>query len=252
VSGRISSQALVAEDVPVAGRRTVYVATNKGLVYALAENGYVLWRVELGQVERLCPQIDGYGVTGTPAIDPDTNALYVADAFGRVHALDLVTGEEHPGWPIRVYADFRRELVWGALAIVGGGVYLGTGSYCDRLMEGKVIRVDLQTLEVKRWRVVPRTLGGGGGVWGWGGIAYSPARNSLYVATGNAFRGGANRGKRFREWAGYGEHIVELGLDLSVRSANHPRDIRATQDLDFVGSPVLFRDRTCGELAAAL
>ena len=54
------------------------------------------WRVELGQLERVCQQIDGYGVTGTPAIDLGTHAIYVADAFGRIHALDLATGAERP------------------------------------------------------------------------------------------------------------------------------------------------------------
>jgi PQQ-like domain len=252
VSGRISSQALVAQNVPSPGLRTVYVATTKGAVYALAENGYVRWRVELGQLERICAQIDGFGVTGTPGIDPDRNALYVADAFGRLHALDLTTGQEHEGWPVRLYSDFRRELVWGALTIVNGSVYVGTGSYCDRPMVGKVIRVELATRRVSRWHAVPGSLGGGGGVWGWGGIAFSARRGSLFVATGNAFRGGSNVGRRFREWAGYGEQLVELTPDLSVRAANHPRGIRAPNDLDFVGSPVVFRHRFCGELVAAL
>jgi len=155
----------------------VYVATTEGFVYALAENGYIRWRVELGQLERICAQIDGYGVTGTPVIDRDTNALYVADAFGRVHALDLATGVEHEGWPVRLYADFRRELVWGALTLVTGSLYVGTGSYCDRPMVGKVFRIELATRGVSRWRAVPRALGGGGGVWGWGGIAYSARRD---------------------------------------------------------------------------
>jgi PQQ-like domain len=252
VSGRVSSQALVAQDVPGAGLRTVYVATSKGVVYALAENGYVRWRVELGQLERICQQIDGYGVTGTPAIDLATHAIYVADAFGRIHAIDLTTGAERPGWPITAYTDFRRELVWGALTIVRGSLYFGTGSYCDRKMIGKVFRVDTATGGVTHWTVVPKSLGGGGGVWGWGGLAYSAARDSLYAVTGNAFEGGSNRGKRFREYAGHGEQIVELGLDLRIRGSNHPRDIRRTNDLDFVGSPVIFRHRTCGELAAAL
>ena len=97
ISGRVSAQALVAQDVPGPGQRTVYVATSKGVLYALAENGYVRWRVELGQLERVCQQIDGYGVTGTPAIDLGTHAIYVADAFGRIHALDLATGAERPG-----------------------------------------------------------------------------------------------------------------------------------------------------------
>ncbi|HMI98284.1 MAG TPA: PQQ-binding-like beta-propeller repeat protein [Gaiellaceae bacterium] len=252
VSGRISSQALVAQDVPAPGRRTVYFATSKGVVYAMSENGYVRWRVELGQFVRICPQIDGYGVTGTPAIDPATHAIYVADAFGRLHALDLTTGAELAGWPVRVYADFPQELVWGALTIVNGSVYFGTGSYCDRPMEGKVFRVVIATRTVSSWISVPRRLGGGGGVWGWGGVAYSAARGSLFVATGNAFRGGTNTGRRFRESAGFGEHIVELGPNLSVRAASHPRSLRALRDLDFVGSPVLFRHRICGELAGVL
>jgi PQQ-like domain len=252
VSGRVSSQALVAQDVPSPGLRTVYVATSKGVVYALAETGYVRWRVDLGQLERVCQQIDGYGVTGTPAIDLASRALFVADAFGRIHALDLDTGAERPGWPVTAYTDFRRELVWGALTLVRGSLYFGTGSYCDRKMVGRVFRVDVASRAVSRWTVVPTRLGGGGGVWGWGGLAYSSARDSLYAVTGNAFEGGSNRGKRFREFAGYGEHIVELGLDLRVRGANHPRKIHQLNDLDFVGSPVLFTHGSCGELAAAL
>ena len=252
ISGRVSAQALVAQDVPGPGQRTVYVATSKGVLYALAENGYVRWRVELGQLERVCQQIDGYGVTGTPAIDLGTHAIYVADAFGRIHALDLATGAERPGWPVTVYTDFRRELVWGALTAVDGSLYFGTGSYCDRKMVAKVFRVDIATGGVSQWEVVPKRLGGGGGVWGWGGLAYSAARDSLYAVTGNAFEGGTNRGKRFREYAGYGERIVELGPDLRVRGSSHPRDIHQVNDLDFVGSPVLFQHGSCGELAAAL
>ena len=252
VSGRVSSQALVAQDVPVPGRRTVYVATSKGIVYALAENGYIRWRVELGQLDRICQQIDGYGVTGTRVIDRATSALYIVDAFGRMHALDLATGAERAGWPVPVYSLYRRELVWGALTIVNGSIYFGTGAYCDRPMVGKILRVQIATRAVSSWQVVPPSRGGGGGVWGWGGVSYSSGRGSLFVATGNAFEGGSNMGKRFREWARYGEHIVELSPDLSVRSSHHPPRINAVADLDFVGSPVLFPHRSCGELAAVL
>jgi PQQ-like domain len=242
----------VAQDVPAPGRRTVYVATSKGTVYALAENGYIRWRVELGQLDRVCNQIDGYGVTGTPVIDAGTNSLYLVDAFGRLHALDLVTGAERPGWPVPVYTTWRRELVWGALTIVNGSIYFGTGAYCDRPMVGKIFRVEIASRSVSNWQVVPPSRGGGGGVWGWGGVSYSPGRGSIFVATGNAFEGGSNTGKRFREWAGYGEHIVELSPSLAVRSAHHPPRINSVADLDFAGSPVLFPHRACGELVAVL
>ena len=251
ISGRVSAQALVAQDVPVPGRRTVYVTTNKGVVYALAENGYIRWRVELGQLDRICQQIDGYGVTGTGVIDRSTRTLYLVDAFGRMHALDLVTGAERAGWPVRLYTDYRRELVWGAMTLVNGSLYVGTGSYCDRPMVGKVIRLDPATRQVSSWVSVPMRLGGGGSVWGWGGVSYNPERGSLYVATGNAFRGGSNVGKRFREWAGYGEHVVELSLDLRVLSAHHPPQMKG-RDIGFAGSPVIFRHRFCGQLVAAV
>ena len=243
---------LVAQEVPGPGQKTVYVATTRGLVYALAENGYVRWRVDLGQLERVCQQVDGYGVTGTPVIDFATHALYVADAFGRVHALDLVDGSG------------ARRLAGGRLQRLPARARLGctharrrldlfgTGSYCDRKMIGKVFRVELATRAVSHWVAVPSRLGGGGSVWGWGGLAYSATRDSLYAVTGNAFEGGTNSGKRFREYAGHGEQIVELGRDLRVLGSNHPRDIHQKTDLDFVGSPVLFRHATCGQLAAGL
>ena len=251
ISGRVSSQALVAQDVPVPGRRTVYVTTSKGVVYALAENGYIRWRVELGQLDRICQQIDGYGVTGTGVIDPGTRTLYIVDAFGRMHALDLVTGAERAGWPVRLFTDHRKELVWGAMTLVNGSLYVGTGSYCDRPMVGKVIRLDLASRQLSSWVSVPQRLGGGGSVWGWGGVSYNPERGSLFVATGNAFRGGSNVGKRFREWAGYGEHVVELSLDLKVQSAHHPPQMKG-RDIGFAGSPVIFRHRYCGQLVAAV
>jgi hypothetical protein len=153
---------------------------------------------------------------------------------------------------VQVYADFRREVVWGAVAVVGGAVYVPTASYCDRPMEGKVIRVAVATRAVTTWVSVPRSLGGGGGIWGWGGIAYSPQRNSLLVVTGNAFEGGRNRGRVYRATAGYGEQLVELSPDLQVRSSSRPTNLHPTGDFDFVGSPVPFVDSRCGELAATL
>ncbi|HST25621.1 MAG TPA: PQQ-binding-like beta-propeller repeat protein, partial [Gaiellaceae bacterium] len=247
-----TTQPLVARNVPRAGDTTVYVETAAGFVYALAADGYVRWRVDLGRLTFDPCQVipDGFGVTGTPVIDPSTRTLYVADAFGRLHALDLATGAERPGWPVVLYDDPKKELDWGALLLADGSVYVGTGSYCDLPMVGKLIRVQLATRKVSAWEAVPASLGGGGSVWGWGGPAYSAKRDSIYVVTGNAFEGGTNKGTSFSEEAGYGEHLVELSPDLNVRSSDAP-PLAGFTDVDYVGSPVIVDTKDCGELVAA-
>jgi hypothetical protein len=253
LQGRVTTQALVARGVPSAGQSTVYVATSAGLVYALRPDGRVRWRVQLGRITKHpCPQIDGYGVTGTPVLDARARVLFAVDALGQLHALDFATGKERAGWPVQLYSDYRDELVWGALTLAGGSVYAATGAYCDAPMVGKVFRVDRTTRRVTQWVAVPPALGGGGGIWGWGGLAYSSARRSLLAVTGNALPGGTNSHGAFREWAGYGEHLVELSPDLRVRASSHPTDVRTPTDLDFVGSPVILPARGCGEVVAAL
>ena len=247
--GRITSQPLVVRS---AGVTRVYAATTAGVVQAFTETGRTLWRARVAAISHSCKQLDSYGVTGTPVVDRATHALYLVDGRGRLHALDLRTGKERAGWPVQVFSDFRQELVWGALTAVRGSVYLGTGSYCDTPMVGKVIRVDLRTRAVSQWEVVPAERGGGGGIWGWGGLAYSPQRESLLVATGNAFRGGSNDGDSFREWEPYGEHLVVLSLSLRLRAANHPAGLTADNDLDFAGSPVVVTRRGCPEQVVAL
>ena len=250
--GRVTSQVLVARDVPSAGLTTLYVTTSAGIVYALSETGYVRWRVDLGQLANECPQLDGYGVTGTPVIDASGGTLYAVDALGRLHALALASGAERNGWPVQLYDDPEHSLVWGALALAGGRVYAATGAYCDfRPFEGKVLAVDVKTGDVSSWTAVPAEQGGGGGIWGWGGVAYSPRLDRLFVATGNAFEGGRNTGADFSEAAGYGEAVVSLSPELEVVGKSHPASIDEPLDLDFVGSPVLFDRPGCGELVVA-
>jgi hypothetical protein len=249
--GRVTAQTLVAHGVPAAGDTTLYTADSSGRITALAPNGYVRWTAELGQLARACPQLDGWGVTGTPAIDGAARVLYAADPFGRLHALDLATGRELDGWPVRLYRDYLRSHVFGALALRRGFVYVPTASYCDSPMEGKLIRVAAASRAVRSWTAVPFALGGGGGIWGFGGAAWSPGRGSFVVATGNAFAGGRNRGRRFSESAGFGEHLVELSPALSVRASSNPSDLTERLDLDFGSTPVVFQPTGCPELAAA-
>jgi hypothetical protein len=244
VDGRITGQIL-------ADGGTFYAATTAGEIVAFTSDGYVRWRADVGQLAQSCQQLDGYGIVGTGVIDPSSSTLYVADAFARVHAFDLATGAERPGWPVRVFSDFRRELVWGALTLADGGLYVPTASYCDSPSLGGVYRLDLASQQVAPWISVQMSDGGGGGIWGWGGTAYSGADDALYAVTANAFAGGSNTDDDFSESAGYGEHLVQLSPDLTVEAASHPTDILAPDDLDFVGSPVVFDRPGCGELIVA-
>src|SRR5439155_1305337 len=82
-------------------------ATTAGEVAAFTADGALRWRIDVGQLAQSCQQLDGYGIVGTGAIDSGSQTLYVADAFDRLHALDLASGVERDGWPVRVFADFR-------------------------------------------------------------------------------------------------------------------------------------------------
>ena len=239
LNGHVTSQLLVIHDGGGSEDRTILATTSTGRVYALDASGRLRWQTRLGHIKHPCNQLPEYGITGTPVINPANRTLYAADARGELHALDIGTGRERARW--RLYTDYRKELVWGALTFVRGSVYVPTASYCDvGTMEGKLIRVQVAEGRVTRWISVSRGAGGGGGIWGWGGIAYDEQKDSFLAATGNAF------GRT--ESAGFGERVVELTRGLRVRDSSHPADIQGHLDLDFAGSPLVVEPTGCGRL----
>ena len=245
LSGRFTAQVLSAEGVFVA-------ASTGGDVVAFDRNGFVLWRDQIGQLAHSCPQLDGYGVVGTGVIDQTSGTFYVADAFGRLHALALATGAERPGWPVRVFTDVDSELNWGALTLARGSVYVPTAAYCDTAgTPGGIYRVNLATRAVSHWLAVPLDQGGGGGPWGWGGLAFDSASGGLFAGSSGAFAGGSNTGASYTETAGYGDRLIDFGPDLQVRASSHPAGLPDRQDLDFVGSPLLVPGTSCGPLVVA-
>ena len=174
LDGRVTAQPVVVRGVPARGQLTVYVGTSGGSLYAISGAGRLRWRVRFGRLQHRCGFLDGYGVTGTPAVDADARILYVADAFGMLHALDLDDGDERSGWPVRVLADQQREHVFGGLLVARDSVYVPAASYCDVPMEGKLVRVQTANRRVSRWISVPFRMGGGGGIWGFGGSSVQP------------------------------------------------------------------------------
>ena len=245
LGGRITSQVLYAGGA-------FFAATSTGRIVSFTTNGIVRWQVNVGQITSHCAQLDGYGVTGTGVIDPAAGTLYEMDAFGRLHALSLATGAERDGWPVQVFTDDRRELDWGALTLADGSVYVPTASYCGTPgTPGAVYRVDTASRSVDQWLAVPLASGGGGGAWGWGGLAYDATLDRLFAATSGAFDGGTNTGATSpSSSATETSSCSSLRISRSTAEAT-PRDLPDRIDLDFVGSPVIVDRPGCGELVAA-
>ena len=220
-------------------RKLVIVATEDDAVYALdARNGKVAWRKSLGapapRSALPCGNISPLGITGTPAIDPIKDAVYLdamveaQDGSGPQHlifGLSVGDGSVLPGFPVNVAEALKaRGLAFtprvqnqrGALLIAENKLYVPYGGHfgdCGQY-HGWVVGIDLNDpRSVSAWR----TRGLAGGVWAPGGISYDG--RSLFVATGNT-EGAA-------EWAD-GEAVIRLGLDL--KASQDPRDFFAPTD----------------------
>jgi hypothetical protein len=186
-----------------------------------------------------CGNIDPLGITGTPVIDPQSQALYLgamirAKASGAprhfIFGLSLQDGSVLPGWPVDVEAALRAngktfhssvQNQRGALTIVDNTVYVPYGGHFGDCgdYQGWVASIALQPPHtVRSWSTRAR----GGGIWAPGGV--SSDGKGIYVATGNTLDA--------RAWND-GEAVIRLGLDLAL--AARPQDFFAPsnwQELD--------------------
>ena len=242
VDGYLYAEPLYASQLAIPGQGThnvVYVASEHDSVYAFDADGLVtlpLWQKSfidpanrittvsgLNDVgcHNLVPEI---GITGTPVISLDNQALYVVsetknqnnDTFAlELHALDLATGAEKFGGPVPISATVAGigtgndghgnvsfvpmlALQRPALLFLNGVVYIAFGSNCDRgAYHGWVLAYDGLTLAQKAaFNTTPN--GSEGGIWQSGnGPSASPFGN-VFVGIGNGtFNGTTDYGDSF-------------------------------------------------------
>src|SRR4029077_5813961 len=127
VDGHVYAQPLYIAALPIAGvaHNVLFVVTEHDTLYAFdADQNLQLWKVSLIDTAHGAPAgatpvpsgdlgtndiVPEIGVTGTPVIDTSTNTLFVVSKskesgvyVHRLHALDIVTGNEKPSSPVVV------------------------------------------------------------------------------------------------------------------------------------------------------
>ncbi len=237
-------------------QQVVYVTTEAGSIYALASNGgYVLWHRAFDAVTS--EGCGTYGFSSTGVIDPKRHALYEIGADGLLHALDLASGDELPGWPLRLIERTGYEYVWGGLQLIDGRLYVPVASYCDvadpegLAAEGRLVAVDPDSAQVVATLDTVAGYGNLGGIWGWGGVATDASGTTLYTGVGNSYVHDPVC-HCFVDDAGYGDKIVAVTPDLSqVLASNKPPSVPNTNDEDFGAAPLVFQPHGCPPLIAA-
>jgi hypothetical protein len=175
------------------------------------------------------------GITGTPAINPSTNTMYVVGAtkengayFLRLHAINILTGAEQPHSPMVIEATvagtgngssggkLSLSPLWqgqrGALDYYNGHVYFAFGSHGDNgPWHGWVFAYDATTLA--QTAVVCTTPNGlGAGVWEAGAglpIDDDATGGRMFLTTGN---GTFSTYPPFNESSELGDSIVNFSL----------------------------------------
>ena len=227
-------------------------ASEEGRVSAFdALSGKVLWIRDVGSVSTGCLQMPKgiFGVTGTPVYDPASGFVYLAVA-DRLWAIDVHTGVARTGWPVALPMDQYHEHVWGAIALGNGHVYFGIASYCDRRpYTGRVLAVSTKSgrrsTTPGRPSTPPTGDPGGGGIWGWGGVAIT-SDGHIWAAVANA-----NIAQGQDESLDHAESVVELNSALGLLRASHAPGMPIKGDFGFGSTPVVFKSARCGAMVAA-
>ncbi len=267
VDGAIYAQPLWIPQVSIGGvlHNVVVVATQNDGFYAFDADAVpcvTLWSVSLIDVSHgaaaagevavpsslvgsnvgdIAPTV---GVTGTPVIDPATNIIYVVSKsmdsgqttyFTRLHAINLLTGNEQPNAPVLVAGtypgtysggatvafDSHQELQRAGLGFANGNVYVAFGSHADAvpwfgwLMTYKYSSSGFTQTAI--FNASPNLSSSG--IWMSGGAPSFDSANNAYVVTGNGTFDVTPPNKE------YGDTLLQLPPSLTAPQYFRPDDL---------------------------
>jgi outer membrane protein assembly factor BamB len=235
VDGPLYAQPLLWR--PSSDSGMLLVATENNFIQAIdATTAKELWRRKVGRPVLRgalpCGNIDPLGITGTPVIDPGTQAIYFDAALElsgsirhQVFALSLKDGNVLAGWPIDVAEALQKsgrhfdpavQNQRAALTILDDTLFVAfSGHFGDcGDFHGWVIGISLHD----RDKIVSfQTRARGGGIWAPGGL--SVIGHELFFATGNTMDAWT--------WSD-GEAVFRLDADL--RRSQNKKDFFAPWD----------------------
>jgi outer membrane protein assembly factor BamB len=204
-TGQIYAQPLVAND-------TLFVVTEQNWVYRLdPETGRVQWGRQIAPPWNAgdigCTDLEPWiGITGTPAIDLATNTAYffsktyetgtTGPAAWDAHALDIITGQERPSFPVRIEGTATnnplqlfnptQQLQRTGVLLMDDVFYGGFGSHCDFApYQGWIVGVSVTGQIKVMWDERSGSDPAGAGIWQSGGGLVSDGSGYIVFASGN-------------------------------------------------------------------
>jgi len=197
---------------PLVANNTLFVVTEQNWAARLdPETGRVQWSRQLevpwNPADIGCNDLTPWvGTTGTPAIDVSTNTAYFFSktyasgtsgaAAWDAHAIDIITGNERPGFPVRIHGtatnnpqqlfDPTQQMQRPGVLLMNGVFYGGFGSHCDiPPWQGWVVGVSVSGQIKVMWDDRSGSDPAGGGIWQSGGGLVSDGPGSIIFASGN-------------------------------------------------------------------
>jgi hypothetical protein len=192
------------------------------------------------------------GITGTPVIDLSTNTLYVVSKsvdfsgpifYQRLHAIDLLTGNEKFSGPATIYGTYpgsgdgglmttfvaQQQNQRPGLALANGVVYISWASHEDKLpYYGWVMGYKAADLtQASVLNLTPDVMAGG--IWMAGGAPGIDSSGNLFLLTGNALFDANQMSAPNND---YGDSLLELSTTLNVEQYFTPSDEASDAALD--------------------